>query len=115
MAKIIVDPKELLPGGVTQSQIDNWKKDFPVYKISVPISDAEDAHKVTGYFKKPNLTVLSAATSAGNDPLRVGNIMLESLFLAGDPEIKGNDEVKMSVMLELNKLFKVRQAEVGEL
>lgn len=106
----------LLAGGVTQAQIDAWKKEHgKIYSIAVPTNDNAESDKVTGYFKKPNLATISAAASAGNDILRVGNIMLENLFLGGDPEIKANEEVKMSVIAELSKLFKIRQAEVGEL
>ena len=118
MAKSSNDPKDLLPGGITEAQVSAWKKEHnieKVYPIKVPTQDGDNPHTVTGYFKKPDLLTLSAVASARDDMARAGNIMIENCFLGGDPEIKNNEEVKMAVIVELGQLFKVRKATVGEL
>lgn len=114
--KVTPNPTHKLAGGVTQTQIDQWKKDIggSIHPITVAMDDLGN-RKVTGYFKKPNLTILSATSSVSSDPMKAGTMMLEYCWLGGDPEIKENDEVKASVIVALTKLFKIREAEVGEL
>lgn len=108
--------EELLPGGVSQEQINKWKKQHgQVFAISIPLDD-EGKEKATGYFRKPNLDIVSAANKVGKtDMIRGGLVAFESTFLGGDPIIKEDDEVKMSAIEAVGQLFKVREAEVKNL
>ncbi len=71
---------------------------------------------VVGYFKKPNLETIAAASRfMDSDPVRGGSVVMENCWLGGDEEIKTNDEVKFSVLLQVNKLFRVLEAQVKKM
>ena len=103
----------LLPGGVTQAQIDKWKSQHgEIKQIVIPLDDLgkNNAH---GYVRKPDLDVISAANRfSDTDPLQAGQILFENCFLGGDPEISQNQEAKMSAMTAISQLFKIRKAEI---
>lgn len=104
--------KNKIPGGVSQAQLDKWKKENEVKEVTVPLDD-EGKSTVTCYVKKPDLTIIGAASQvAESNPLQSGLILFDNCYLGGDPETKDNDEVKMSVMVELIKMFRIRKATV---
>lgn len=106
---------DTLPGGVTQAQISQWKQRWgSVTQITVSLDDA--GNKATGYFKKPGLDTISAASpKMENDPIGAGKIVFENCWLGGDEIIKTNDEALFSTILEVNRLFKFRETEVKNL
>lgn len=107
------EKKELLPGGVTAAQINAWKKQHKeVYKVSVD----DDGKLVVGYFKKPDLAVISAASRfAKSDPVKSGQIIFESCWLSGDVELKEVEELQASCFGKLAELFKLREASLEKL
>lgn len=102
-----------LPGGVTQAQLDKWKKEHgEVKEVEIPLDDT-GKNIVTCYVKKPNIDILGAAASvAETDPMRSGLILYDNCYLGGDPETKESDEVKMSVVVALKSMFRVRLAKI---
>jgi hypothetical protein len=103
---------EYLPGGIKQSELDAWKAKYgSVHQVTVPKDDA--GNTVTGYFRKPGIDVLGAAASAAN-PMQTGEILFENCYLGGDPEIRANDECKLSAMVAVGGIFKVRVASIKE-
>jgi hypothetical protein len=112
MAKKTENTKETLPCGVSDEQLAIWKEESEVHLVSVKT----ESGTVSGYFKKPNLQVIGAASKyAATDPVRSGLILFESCWLAGDPEMREVDEIKMSAIGKLGELFKVYEAEVKKL
>ena len=109
--------EDLLPGGVTQKQINHWKAQYPaVFEIIVKTDDEDPTKQVHGYFRKPDLKVLQASSAfIDSDPLKSGLIQLENCFLGGDDAFKTNDEVRVSAIQALNRLFRIRLAEIKNL
>lgn len=113
MSKVEKNASDVLPGGVKQSDIDGWKAKFgSVHQVQVPKDDSGE-NLVTGYFRKPDLSILAAAAST-TDPMASGAVLFENCYLGGDPEIKGNDECRLSATVAVSKLFKVRVASIKE-
>jgi hypothetical protein len=104
---------KMMDGNVAPAQIDIWRAKYgAVHQIAVPIDD-DGVNKVYGYFRKPDLMILSACAKFSDiDPVKSGTIMFDACFLGGDEQFKTNDEVKMSSILALNRLFKIRLAEL---
>lgn len=101
-------------GGVSQGQINRWKAENKgeVYLVSVP-SDKGEAY---GYFKKPDLGIIGAASKyASSDPIKSGEIMFNSCWLGGDAALKQDDELKVSCFAKLGELFKIREASIKKL
>lgn len=103
--------KKNLPGGVTELQLNKWKSQYGEVKlISVPLDD-EGKNHAHGYFRKPDLDIIAAASKfAQDEPFKSGNVLFENCFLGGDPEIKNDDECKMSAIVAMKGIFKVRVA-----
>jgi len=108
--------KVILAGGVSQDQINAWKKQHgDIYAIDVNTDD-KGKNKATGYFKKPNLAIIGAASKyIETDPMQSSAIMFDSCWLGGDPEMQNVDEVKASAMGKLGELFKIREASIKKL
>lgn len=104
-----------LKAGVTETQFNEWKARYGfVYEFAIPINDTGD--KVYGYFRKPDLSIIAAATKfAESDPIKSGEVMFDNCFLGGDPIIKSNDECKLSAIQSLSNLFQIRAAEIKNL
>ncbi len=116
MAKASAEVKlDKIPGGVTQAQIDMWKAQHgSVSLVQVPLND-QGTSLASAYVRKPNLTDLSAATAVQeNDPMLAGQILFDNCYLGGDPEVSSIDEVKLSVIVALKSIFKVRVAAIKE-
>lgn len=94
---------------VTDAMIAMWKKQYgEVYCIKVS-AEGEDKPELTGYFRKPNLEILSAASSATN-PIQQGNILFENCWLGGDEAMATDDEARLGAMAQLAQIFKPRVA-----
>ncbi|MBW6489747.1 MAG: hypothetical protein K0B15_01005 [Lentimicrobium sp.] len=93
----------------TQEQIDVWKKQHgDLFMVTV-----EDKSCI---LKKPSLKVISMATTVGaNDPIKFSEMMLTNCWVAGDEEIKTNDELFLGVAGKLAELVEVKEAELKKL
>ena len=106
MSKIIVC-------GVTQGQIDAWKREFKEVHL-ITVKDGEN--EINGIFRKPDMTILSAAGRvAKSDPMQSGQIMFDNCLLACDDALKTDDELKVSCFSKLGELFKIREASIKKL
>jgi len=94
---------------VTETMISMWKKKYgEIYCITIN-AESDDRPELTGYFRKPNIEILSAASSVSN-PIQQGNILFENCWLGGDEEITTDDEARMGAIMQLSQLFKPRVA-----
>lgn len=63
---------------------------------------------------KPSRQDLSYV-SAIKDPIRMSEVMLDRLWVAGDEEIKTDDELFMAVVGKMDTILKVKEAEIKKL
>lgn len=102
-----------LPGGVTEAQVKQWKSRWGEV-TSITVKDGEKSY--TGYFKKPDLQTISAASRfMDSDPVRGGQVVFENCWLGGDPVMKTDDEVKFATLLQVNRLFRILETEVKKM
>jgi hypothetical protein len=101
--------KAINPTEPTQEQIDAWKKKHgQVFKIEV-----ED--KVC-FLKKPDRKTISAASAIGQkNPIKFAETILQNCWLAGDEEIKEDDDYFFAVSGELDQLLEFKNAELKKL
>ena len=99
---------------MTELQISEWKKKYTdIYEIII-VNDEGVEFKT--YFRKPDLKILSASAKfAESDPIKSGLVLFDNCWLGGDEAVKNSDELKMSCLQELGKLFKIYQATVKKL
>lgn len=92
---------------VTKEQIKEWKeKHGELFQITV-----EDKSCI---LRKPNRKDLSYA-SVVKDPIKMSEVLLNNLWVAGDEDIKTNDALFMAVVNKMDEVLKVKEAEVKKL
>jgi hypothetical protein len=97
----------------TKEQVAEWvaewkEKHGEIFRITV-----EDK---ACYLKKPSRKALGYAAMAGKDnPLKFNEVILNDCWLAGDEEIKTNDDLFLSVAPKLTELIEVKSAEMEKL
>jgi hypothetical protein len=109
--------EELLPGGVSQKQLDIWKaKHGQVFAISVAKDKDGKAH-YTGYLHKPDRNVVGMAMQAYSkqDIVRAGEALIVNCWLGGDQEIQQDDSCFVSAAVQAAELIELRQAEIKKL
>jgi len=110
--------KNELPSGITQENIDQWKKQYGsknIFSVKVPLDD-DNKKFASCIVRKPDLKVIAAAVKFElTDPIKSGIVMFENCYLGGDEIIKQEDELKSSVIQELNHLYIVRKSELKNL
>lgn len=101
-----------LPAGVTPEQAKELaRKHGAVYPVTV----RKNKKAYVGLFKRPTLSILSAAAaSAGDDAIRQGQVLYANCKLAVDPEVDQDEELLFGMITGVGSLFKVLAAEVGE-
>lgn len=91
----------------TDEEIKGWKeKHGELYQVSVE-----------GYsciLHKPTRKDLSYISSV-KDPIKMSELLLEQTWVAGDEEIKTNDELFMAVVSKMDEVIKVKEAEIKKL
>lgn len=93
----------------TQEQIQEWKAKYGVvFEISV-----ED--KVC-YLHKPSRKTMGYAAMASKDnPLRFNEVILNDCWIAGDEDLRTDDELFMSVSGRIGEIVEIKQAELKKL
>lgn len=110
------EDKELLPGDITPAQLNAWKAKYgKVFAIEVNV-DEDGKDIATGYFKKPDLSVIGLVQKIGKeDPMKASISGFTNCWLGGDERFLSDDEIKLSAINEMGKLFKIRSARVKNL
>ncbi len=94
-------------GKFTKEQIAEWKKKHgTIYQI-----DVEDKSCI---IRKPNRKDLSYV-SATKDPIKLQENLLNQLWVAGDEEIREDDDLFFAAANQLEDVLKVKQAEIKKL
>lgn len=90
-----------------KEQIKEWKATHgDLFEISVEGKSC--------ILHKPTRQDLSYA-SVIKDPIKMSEVMLKQLWVAGDEEIKNNDELFMAVVANMDEVLKVKEAEIKKL
>jgi hypothetical protein len=90
-------------------QIEQWKKQHgKIYCIEV---DGRSC-----YLRQPNRKDLAAATASGKkDPLKFNDSILVNCWLAGDEEIRTNDELFLGASQVLDEVLEFKTATIKKL
>ncbi|MGH2645630.1 MAG: hypothetical protein ACRDE2_16895, partial [Chitinophagaceae bacterium] len=85
----------------TNEQIEEWKRKYgKVFLLKVGDKEC--------HLRMPDRTILGYATKISMDdknPLKFNEILLENCWLAGDNEIKTNDQYFLGASAQLEKLL----------
>lgn len=91
----------------TKEQIKEWKaKHGELFEITV-----EDKSCI---LHRPTRKDLSYA-SAVKDPIKMSEVMLNALWLAGDEEIKEDDSLFLAAIQKMQEILEVKEAEIKKL
>ena len=91
----------------SKEQIQEWKKKHgDLFEITV---DGKSC-----ILHRPTRRDLSYA-SVIKDPIKMSETMLGQLWVAGDEELKTNDELFMAVVSKMDEVLKVQEAEIKKL
>ena len=93
----------------TPEQIEEWKKKHgSIFELTV-----EDRSCI---LRKPTIKELSAAAAVGaKDPFKYNRVILNSCWLAGDEEIKTNDDYFLAAGGQLLEIIEVKESEIKKL
>jgi len=117
MAKVILKPGDapkLLPGEVTQTQLDAWKAKFGEVHIITVTVDKED--KAVGYYKKPDRHVLANVVNM----MHLGQVfesrefLAQNTWLGGDARQQNNDDVAIPAQVSLSAALNFLKAETAK-
>lgn len=91
----------------SKEQIQEWKKKHgDLFEITV---DGKSC-----ILHRPTRRDLSYA-SVIKDPIKMSETILGQLWVAGDEELKTNDELFMAVVSKMDEVLKVKEAEIKKL
>lgn len=91
----------------TKEQIKEWKaKHGELFEITV-----EDKSCI---LHRPTRKDLSYA-SAVKDPIKMSEVMLNTLWVAGDEEIKEDDSLFLAAIQKMQEILEVKEAEIKKL
>lgn len=91
----------------TKEQIKEWRaKHGELFEITV-----EDKSCI---LHRPTRKDLSYA-SAVKDPIKMSEVMLNALWIAGDEEIKEDDSLFLAAIQKMQDILEVKEAEIKKL
>lgn len=87
--------------------IKQWKEKYgELFEVSV-----DDKSCI---LHKPTRKDLSYASTV-KDPIKMSELMLNQLWVAGDEEMRTDDELFMAVVAKMDTILKVKDAEIKKL
>ena len=107
----------LLPGGVNQSQVEEWKKKYAdkIHQVQVPIDDTyEDWYTI--YIREPNREVLNEyLRKSDKAPIDAALALVRNTFLGGDEEVKKEPKFALSAVQKITSLIIAGEARIKKL
>jgi len=105
--KEVQTKKDIIAGGLTQSEIDALKKEHG--KLTL-VSIEGEGH---WWFKKPNMATLSASAAlAERDPMGSAMVYFTNCLVKGDPKAADNVDLWVAIAPHLNGLIEEKRTEV---
>ena len=91
----------------TKEQIKEWKaKHGELFEITV-----EDKSCILHHPTRKDLSYASAV----KDPVKMSEVMLNALWVAGDEEIKEDDSLFLAAIQKMQDILEVKEAEIKKL
>lgn len=92
----------------SDEQIKEWKaKHGDIFKVTV------DDHSCI--LRKPKRKDLSYIATLGKDPIKMQEVLLNQLWVAGDEVIKEDDELFLAVVSKMEQVTQIKEAEIKKL
>lgn len=93
-----------------KQKIDQLKKKHGVEIFQLTVSDKK------AILKKPDRKVLSMALSLSEkDPIKFGELILDSCWIEGDEEIRTNDSYFLASLEVLQEMVEIKQASLKKI
>ena len=93
-----------------KTKIDQLKKKHGVEIFELTVGDKK------AILKKPDRKVLSMALSLSQkDPIKFGELMLDSCWIEGDEEIRTNDSYFLASLEVLQEMVELKQASLKKI
>ncbi len=99
-------------GRLTDAEIEKLKQEHgcEVFEITVPMND-DNTENAVCYVKKPDRSVLGKTSRLLEiNPIAANEVILDSIWLAGDQRIKMDDEMFLSASIMITELVTVRMS-----
>ncbi|MEJ7778446.1 MAG: hypothetical protein WKF68_02550 [Daejeonella sp.] len=112
MKKVQLQSETMLPGGISQGQLDVLKgKHLEIHIVTVHKTATE---ALTGYFKKPSRDVLANVINMSTEGkvFEAREFLANNTKVAGDDEILTNEDVAIAAQIQLWKSLDFLKAEV---
>jgi hypothetical protein len=95
----------------TVEQIAEWKNKYK--RVQEFTYTDENGKEFKAWIRKPNFTELGlATTNAKKNPMNFSKTIIQTCWLAGDEEIKENEDALLSISDELENLIKAGHTSV---
>lgn len=93
---------------ITEKHIQEWKQKYgEVYAVTV--------ENKTGYLRKPDRKILSAANNYASDSIKYNEFILKNCWLGGDVALIEDDACFFAVCKKLGELIEVKDAELKKI
>jgi hypothetical protein len=106
---------DLIAFKFNETQVKSWKKEHgEIHQIDVI---GENDEIIRGIFKKPTLAIIMAADamSEEKDFLKRAEFSFTNCFIAGDPRLHQEEDLKVSAGIQVYGLFKIRPTSIVKL
>lgn len=92
-------------GGVSAEQIQIWKNTYGrVSEVRVNDSEVGECH--IGYFKRPDMKTMQAASAISkNNEMKGAEVMFDNCWLGGSSTMQSDAIIKMQGMSAIGSLF----------
>lgn len=104
--------KVKLPKGVTQVQVDSWKRSFE--NVQLFSTKDRDGKPYSCILRGANRKTVSMANSY-DDTIKRNEMLLKELWLAGDEKIKTDDYLFLGISAQIDDVLEVAEVEVKKL
>ncbi len=101
-------------GKASAEQIKQWKAKYGDIYVFASVDENGNTHYT--YVKKPDLNIISAAAKyATDDPIKSGEVMLNSIRLGGSDRVMDDTSMILGIFEKLGELTKKAQTSLGKL
>lgn len=97
------EEKQIFDGNVTEDQVKRWKGQHRKV-VRIEVEDGDEKH--VGYFKRPSMEVMAAATKVGKtDDVKAGTILFDGCWLGGSEFLKTDPVLFVPAIAQLNTVL----------
>lgn len=106
----------MLPGNVTQGQVEDWKKKYRnIHQIQVPVDETYEEW-YTIYIREPNRELLNDYLRKSEKvPIDAALTLVRNTFLGGDKEVKKEPKYALSAVAKISSLIIAGEARIKKL